>query len=104
MAPQSSSATIQDSRAVVCSWSPPPLEHQNGLIIEYRINVTDVITGRVFVQVTTSTSLVVGSLHPDYEYQWIVTAVTIGTGPYTETSTIRLPEDGNNYYICIIIV
>lgn len=94
MAPQSPSATIRDSRGIVCSWSPPPLEHQNGRIVEYKINVTEVITGRVFVRVSTSTSLVIGSLHPDYIYQWVVTAVTIGVGPYTNSSNIRTPEDG----------
>ena len=97
MSPQSPSATIRDSRAVVCSWNPPPLEHQNGLIIEYRINVTEVITGRVFVQMSTSTSLTIGSLHPDYVYQWAVTAVTIGVGPYTTIMSIRLPENGKRY-------
>ena len=92
--PQSPSAIIRDSRAFVCSWSPPPFEHQNGLIIEYRINVTEVITRHTFVRVSTGTSLVIMSLHPDYVYEWVVTAVTIGEGPYTTTSSIRMPEDG----------
>ena len=97
MPPQTPSATARDSRAIVCSWDPPPFEHQNGRIIEYRINVTEVITGRVFVQVSTSTSFVVESLHPDYVYQWRVTAVTVGEGPYTTVSSIRTPEDGNAF-------
>ena len=82
------------SRAIFFSWNAPPIEHQNGLIVEYRINVTEVITGRVLVRVSTGTSLVIGSLHPDYVYQWVVMAVTIGEGPYTVTSSIRTPEDG----------
>lgn len=97
MPPVSPLTTIRDSRAVVCSWSPPPLEHQNGLIVEYRVNVTEMITERVFLQISTSTSLVIESLHPDYVYLWVVTAVTIGVGPYTTTSTIRTPEDGKYY-------
>lgn len=94
MPPLSPSAIVRDSRAIVCSWNLPPFEHQNGHIIEYRINVTEVITGRVFVRVSTSTSLVIGSLHPDYVYQWVVTAVTIGVGPYTAISSVRTLEDG----------
>ena len=70
------------------------MDHQNGRIVEYRVNVTEVITGRVFVLVSTTTSLEITSLHPDYVYQWVVTAVTIGVGPYTAMSTIRTPEDG----------
>lgn len=94
MPPLRPSTTTRDSRTIVCSWSPPPPEHQNGLIIEYRINVTEDITGRVFVRVSTSTSLVIASLHPDYVYEWVVTTVTIGVGPYTNISSIRTPEDG----------
>ena len=71
------------------------MQDHNGIIVEYRINITEVITGRVFVRVSTGTSLEVTGLHPDYVYQWIVTAVTVGAGPYTVVSTIRTPEDGN---------
>lgn len=101
MPPQRPSATPRDSRAIICSWNPPPFEHQNGQIVEYRINVTEVITGRTFVQGTTSTTLVIGSLHPDYVYQWTVTAVTIGEGPYATTSSIRTPEDGEHNYCAV---
>lgn len=65
--------------------------------MEYRINITEVITGRVLVRVSTTTSLEIASLHPDYVYQWVVTAVTTGTGPYTSASTIRTPEDSECY-------
>ena len=92
--PQNASATIRDSRTIECSWSPPPFDHQNGLIIEYRINVTEVITGAISFHASSSTTLVVGSLHPDYVYEWTVTAVTIGVGPFTSVFTIRTPEDG----------
>ena len=62
--------------------------------------MTEVITGRVISLVSTGTSLVVGSLHPDYVYQWIVTAVTVGEGPYTMPMTIRTPEDGECMIVC----
>ena len=70
------------------------MEDHHGIIVEYRINITEVITGRVFVLNSTTTTLEVTSLHPDYVYQWRVTAVTVGAGPYTSVSTIRTPEDG----------
>ena len=94
MAPESPSAVVRNSRAIFCTWDPPPQDHQNGVIIEYRINVTEIITGRVFVRLSTMTSLELTSLHPNYEYQWVVTAVTIDVGPYTSVVTIRTPEDG----------
>ena len=94
MAPENPSAVVRNSKAIFCTWDPPPQDHQNGVIVEYRINVTEVITGRVFVRLSTVTSLEITSLHPDYEYQWVVTAVTVGVGPYTSVVTIRTPEDG----------
>ena len=66
------------------------------MIVEYRVNTTEVNTGQVFVNVSTSTSLELTFLHPDYVYEWVVTAVTIGEGPYTNVSTIRMPEDGKS--------
>lgn len=93
-APQAPFAITRNSRTIFCSWTPPPTDHHNGRIIEYRINVTEVITGRVFAHVSTTTSLEISALHPDYVYEWAVTAVTVGEGPYTSISTIRTPEDG----------
>ena len=93
-APQTPSSVIRTSRAIYCTWSPPPQEHQNGIIVEYRVNVTEILTGHIFVRVTTYTFLEVTSLHPDYEYEWVVTAVTIGVGPHTTVVNIRTPEDG----------
>ena len=58
--------------------------------------MTELITGRSFVRVTTNIFLDISSLHPDYEYQWIVTAVTVGVGPYATAVTIRTPEDSKS--------
>ena len=91
-APQTPTAVVRDSRTIFCSWTPPPADDQNGFIVEYRINVTEVITGLVFTYTSTTTSLEITGLHPDYVYQWTVTAVTIGPGPFTTSATIRTPE------------
>lgn len=58
------------------------------------MNVTEVITGQTFVHLTTNTFIEISSLHPDYIYEWVVTAVTVGIGPYTYIVSIRTPEDG----------
>lgn len=93
-APLTPMAVVRDSRTIVCSWSPPPAEHHNGIIVEYQVNITEVNTGLVFIRVSTTTSLEITSLHPDYTYQWTVTAVTVEAGPYTSVSNIRTPADG----------
>ena len=46
------------------------------------------------MNVSMNNSLELAFLHPDYVYEWVVTAVTIGEGPYTNVSSIRMPEDG----------
>lgn len=93
-APQTPTAVVRDSQTIFCSWTPPPANDHNGIIVEYRISVTEVVTGLVLTYTSTTTSLEITGLHPDYVYQWTVTAVTIGPGPYTTSATIRTPESG----------
>lgn len=76
------------------SWSPPPTTDINGVIREYRINVTEVITGRIIYLTSTSTSIVTVGLHPYYLYECVITAVTVVAGPYSQTFSITTPEDG----------
>ena len=63
------------------------------MIVEYRVNLTEMDTGREFVYASTATTINLTSLHPNYVYQWRVTAVTIGPGPYTAPHTVSMPED-----------
>ena len=63
------------------------------MIVEFRLNLTETDTGRESIHISTTTTINLTSLHPNYVYQWRVTAVTIGPGPYTAPDTIRMPED-----------
>ena len=83
-----------NSRAISLSWSPPPASGTNGVIREYRINVTEVETQRVFTLTSTTTSIAIQSLHPYYTYSCVVSAYTVGYGPYTTVFNITTPEDG----------
>ena len=91
--PQRLDVRSQSSTILQLSWTPPPYENQNGLIREYRINITEIETGRVFPFLSTVTSLSVSDLHPAYTYRCAVAAYTVGIGPSTVMS-IQLPEDG----------
>ena len=73
-------------------WEPP--EDPNGYIREYRVNVTEVETGRMFQLITNTTGITIGSLHPYYTYNCTVSAVTIGPGPFSPAITVRTDEDG----------
>jgi len=92
--PQDIVLTAIDSRTLHISWAAPPFEHQNGIIREYRVNITERETGMVFHLITTATSVTVPSLHPFYNYKCSIAAVTIGEGPYSAELTITMPEDG----------
>ena len=96
LAPVAPFSMARDSRTLICTWSAPPEEHQNGIITEYRVQITEVLTGMMLVKSSNSTTTEVSGLHPDYEYEWRVAAVTVGVGPYTNNTTTRLPEDGND--------
>ena len=94
MAPSNLTGSVQDSMTILLSWDQPEGRH-NGIIREYRVNITEVETGRVFQEVFATRNAVVNGLHPDYTYQWRVTAFTVEEGPYSTSSSITTPEDGN---------
>ena len=80
------------------SWQPPVDGEGAGQAADYLLNVTlpgapgeDRYSAR-----TDSTSVVVGSLHPDYLYQCsVVPRTSAGPGPLTQT-LLQLPPDGKN--------
>lgn len=82
------------SSSIFLSWNPPLLGERNGIIVEYRINITELDTGNVLTLVSYSTFITVQFLHPYYTYASIVSAVTIDEGPYSEIFIIVTPEDG----------
>ena len=80
----------------ILTWDPPPEEHHNGEIREYRINVTEVETTRQLRFTTEDTEITIRNLHPFYRYACTVTAVTVSEGPYSANITARTHEDGNS--------
>ena len=90
-------AIALDSTSIFLSWFPPPPIHQNGIVREYRITITEVDTGTILEVVSTITSATVLSLHPYYSYNCVVSAYTVGAGPYTEVVSVRTLEEGMLY-------
>ena len=84
------------------AWDPPSLEHHNGEIDSYRINVTNAETGTSFQLMTNQTQITITNLHPFYTYHCYITAITVGEGPYTDAVTIVTDEAGliNPCYCC----
>ena len=71
------------------------MEHHNGVITEYRVNVTVTNTGEQFQLATGDTEITISNLHPYYLYMCTVTAVTVAEGPYTASIAVRTAEAGN---------
>ena len=91
--PTNLTATAQDSASITFSWDEPEGSH-NGIIQEYRVNVTEVVTEQTFNYVTSTFHLTVNNLHPFYTYLWTVAAVTVGEGPYSSAKSVTTLEDG----------
>ena len=94
--PGNVSASTRSPTSVLLVWSPPSPDHQNGIITEYYINVTEVETRTVSqLMVTGTTQLLFDTLHPYYVYNFFISAATtVGQGPYSPVFSIQTPEDG----------
>lgn len=87
--------TALSSRSAFLSWEPPPSEEQNGVIINYVINVTEAESGSVFQLFSSNTSLFVSTLQPYTTYNFLIAASTsVGVGPFSRLFTRQTPEDG----------
>ena len=76
------------------TWDPPPLEHHNGEIDGYLVNVTEIATGHFAQHISNQTQITIENLHPFYAYHCQVTAVTVGEGPYTDVVIVVTDESG----------
>ena len=67
--------------SLLLRWDPPPFQHQNGILRQYHINITEENTGRDFQIRSPTTELRVQFLRPYYSYNLIVAAFTTAIGP-----------------------
>ncbi len=82
-----------DSTTIHLSWSPPA--EPNGILIEYRIKLTEINTGQTFLTYAHSAMIEINNLHPAYTYECVVAAKTVaGYGPLSVPINITTPEDG----------
>ena len=87
------SGTALNSTHIGLVWDPPPEMDHRGIIREYRLNVTELDTGLTFQIASTVTEATIGPLHPYYTYSSIITAFTVGEGPYSSAVVVRTDED-----------
>ena len=100
--PQDISVNNTTPYSISLTWTPPPLNQQNGIIIRYVANVTHIDTLETIQYYSTVTSITISGLDPYTTYVCVVAAeTTIGVGPFSHSSfTVQTREAGticNNY-------
>ena len=91
--PQEIVAVTVESRLIELSWSPPPAHTHNGEIVHYLIIYTEIQTGTNNTVVSFDTDVVLGNLHPFYDYLLTIAAYTIDFGPSSSPIIIQTLED-----------
>ena len=82
--------------SISLKWTPPPPKQQNGAIIRYIVNVTNIDTLETIKYYSTVTSITINGLDTYTMYVCIVAAETaVGVGPFTHSSfTVQTKEAG----------
>ena len=100
VAPSTSPRSIRlgsvNSTSINTTWEPPLVPEQNGVIREYRINLTETITGTVLHFNSPEPFQMFTELHPYYTYEIVVAAVTVAVGPYSIPVQITTPEESKS--------
>ena len=96
--PQNFLGVASTSHSATFTWDTPPSNEQNGIIIEYFINITIADSGEIFQESTSENSLSIHTLAPFTTYLCIISASTsAGIGPYSTVFTLQTPQDGKSY-------
>ena len=110
-APRNVSVTVDSSHSIMLTWERPPMEEENGLLVNYHLIVIETqihytddgeeIRGmeRYFLNRTYNVSerreKLIDMLHPDYNYTVNIAAATEpGIGPFSDPITVRTDMDG----------
>ena len=94
--PQNFTGLATTPRSAVLTWEPPPEDQQNGIIVEYTVDISVANTGQIFQLHTSATSLTLSTLLPYRTYFFLIRAATVvGQGPPSTTMLqLTTPEDG----------
>ena len=90
--PLTISGHVIDSNTIFLSWFPPLPQNQNGIIREYIIKITEILSNSTSTNYSTNNSITINSLHPNYYYNLSVSAVTISSGPFSQPITFKTDE------------
>ena len=92
--PSNVMANNVSSNSFTLNWQPPPQNTHNGIIIGYDITTQEINSGITYTNFTSHTSIVLNFLHPYYQYNCTVAAVTVSVGPTSDIVTIQTLQAG----------
>lgn len=92
--PRNLSGVSTSSRRISLTWDPPHTALLNGIIREYYVNITDMVTAETQLLSSQSEVFEVTNLHPYSWYKVTVAAYTVDLGPFSEQITVQTLEDG----------
>ena len=94
--PQNFTADVLNSTAVFLQWSLPTLDQQNGVIRKYHIRQIETVTDTPtnYTRGKNYTEMLIGSLHPYYQYQFTIAAETVERGPFSNPVIVTTLEAG----------
>ncbi len=103
--PQYVQVSIETSRIINITWSPPIVDSQNGEIISYQVLVDqDELEDPITVDLDgKALKTTVNNLLPFKLYSIRVAAGTrVGLGPYSTLELVEMPEDGKLKSVFVI--
>ena len=96
-------ATSYDS--IFLSWDPLPPEDQNGIILGYLINITDISREDTLQFSSDTHNLSIESLRPHTTYTCLVAAYTsIGMGPFSTEISVQTLETSKCVHVLETVI
>ena len=107
--PANITATATSPTSATLTWTPPPIEQQNGIITGYEIIIRDDSHEQMFYVNTNQTYMSIDFLLPFRTYRFFIAALTeVGTGPFsngeTVINTLEAGMQWNKYMLVLIIL
>lgn len=88
---------FKSSTQILITWNDPPEDDFNGIIRSYDIQLEEQETQTVTVLTSVTTQITLSSLHPYYNYNISVAAVTVSRGPFSSPVSVITDEAGTLY-------
>ena len=92
--PQNVTIDMVTPTSIRVSWEDPPPEDQNGIIIMYLLNYTNLNQSETVMVDTTNMNITIEGLEEFEVYNVTVAAVTVAEGPFSPPESVTTSQAG----------